>query len=268
MYPSLLFKTEMPKEDGTSLVTPVPHGEVCPFGGMCAADCQTASERAMEWTTTHAVDHTDEIAPLGEWDWEYRAGLAKAGTLKTVLAVAEKHGIAALRELLSEEPVTVEMQGGHLVHLTRKDALTSKTLRDLIEDLGNVNVALPLKNYSAKNMQLVIEHMRRCAVTHPGESPVLDAPVAYEADDWDKAFYARLTDQENHEDAVVDLLLLANHLDVKTLTEVIAYGVAGLVKGQTPDELRKPLNLTTKPIPEDMQASKAPKVQNDKMVEA
>ena len=64
-------------------------------------------------------------------------------------------------------------------------------------------------------------------------------------DEWDNTFCDALDD-----DAKVDMILAANLLDIKPLLDIVCISVASLVKGQSPEELRKVLERTAKPIPE------------------
>ena len=48
------------------------------------------------------------------------------------------------------------------------------------------------------------------------------------------------------------MILAANLLDIKPLLDIVCISVASLVKGQSPEELRKVLERTSKPIPEDL----------------
>ena len=68
-----------------------------------------------------------------------------------------------------------------------------------------------------------------------------------ELDEWDNTFCDGLDD-----DAKVDMILAANLLDIKPLLDIVCISVASLVKGQSPEELRKVLERTSKPIPEDL----------------
>lgn len=68
-----------------------------------------------------------------------------------------------------------------------------------------------------------------------------------ELDEWDNAFCDGLDD-----DAKVDMILAANLLDIKPLLDIVCISVASLVKGQSPEELRKVLERTNKPIPDDL----------------
>jgi len=68
-----------------------------------------------------------------------------------------------------------------------------------------------------------------------------------ELDEWDTEFCDGLDD-----DAKVDMILAANLMDIKPLLDIVCISVANLVKGQSPEELRKVLERTSKPIPEDL----------------
>lgn len=65
-------------------------------------------------------------------------------------------------------------------------------------------------------------------------------------DEWDTA-YCTISD-----DDMVDTILAANLLECSKLLNILCITVANFVKGMTPEELRKSIIRTSKPIPEDL----------------
>ncbi|KAH7847323.1 hypothetical protein Vadar_024737 [Vaccinium darrowii] len=53
------------------------------------------------------------------------------------------------------------------------------------------------------------------------------------------------------EEVLFDLILAANYLDIKGLLDLTCQTVADMIKGKTPEEIRKTFNTTTSFTPEE-----------------
>jgi len=130
-------------------------------------------------------------------------------------------------------------------------AKASMTIKTMLEDLGmdeNDDDPVPLPNVSANILKMVI----RWAEHHKDDPP----PPEQDADEkrdkrtdniepWDMEFLK--IDQQT----LFDLILAANYLDIKALLDTCCKTVANMIKGKTPEELRKTFNIVNDLTPEE-----------------
>jgi len=119
----------------------------------------------------------------------------------------------------------------------------SKTIKTMLEDLGEDeggDEEIPLPNVTSVILEKVIEW-----ATHHKDDP----PIPEEEPDNNKE---RRTDDISSWDmeflkvdqgTLFELILAANYLDVKGLLDVTCKCVANMIKGKTPEEIRKTFNI-------------------------
>lgn len=120
-------------------------------------------------------------------------------------------------------------------------ARQSVTIRTMLEDLGmeeEEDEAVPLPNVNAAILKKVIQW----ATYHKDDPPPPEDDENKEkrTDDissWDSDFLK--VDQGT----LFELILAANYLDIKGLLDVTCKTVANMIKGKTPEEIRKTFNI-------------------------
>ena len=120
-------------------------------------------------------------------------------------------------------------------------AKKSVTIKTMLEDLGmdeEDDEVVPLPNVNASILKKVISW----ATYHKDDPPVLEDDENKEkrTDDisaWDTDFLK--VDQGT----LFELILAANYLDIKGLLDVTCKTVANMIKGKTPEEIRKTFNI-------------------------
>lgn len=156
------------------------------------------------------------------------------------------------------------MDSDELVEVSKKGAVLSVTVKDLLEDLGDSVKQVPV---AVKRTVLlkVVEWMEysKNKVTEEQTNVNDEERKLPELDEWDNKFCDALDD-----DGKVDMILAANLLDIKPLLDIVCISVASLVKGQSPEELRKVLERTDKPIPDDLSEGIPGIKKAEKMAEA
>jgi len=122
-------------------------------------------------------------------------------------------------------------------------AKMSTTIKTMLEDLG-VNSEegneekIPLPNVRGEILRLVIQWAQQ----HRDDPPLPEDDDSREkrTDDisqWDQDFL-------KVEQAILfDLILAANYLDIKGLLDVTCKTVANMIKGKTPEEIRRTFNI-------------------------
>ncbi|KAF8319290.1 E3 ubiquitin ligase SCF complex, Skp subunit [Clavulina sp. PMI_390] len=130
----------------------------------------------------------------------------------------------------------------------RDVAERSVLIKNMLEDVGeSPDQAIPLPNVSATVLAKVLEYCEH----HRGEPmPVADADddvrkKTTDIGEWDQKFIA--VDQE----MLFEIILAANYLDIKPLLDVGCKTVANMIKGKTPEEIRKLFNIVNDFTPEE-----------------
>lgn len=148
--------------------------------------------------------------------------------------------------MADDEQVTLMSSDGQVFTLSVIVAKQSETVKNLIEDAGIEN-AIPLPNIKGDVLKRVVEY---CVWHH--EHPQLKTEEKKDekrTDDivgWDMEF-CKLMKQEE----LFELILAANYLDIKELLDLTCKTVANMIKGKTPDEIRKTFNIKNDFTPEE-----------------
>ncbi|KAI5010139.1 hypothetical protein ZWY2020_012276 [Hordeum vulgare] len=158
-----------------------------------------------------------------------------------------------------EKKITLKSSDGEEFIVDKTVAMESQTLRHMIEDDCADN-AIPLPNVNSKILSKVIEYCNQHVQARPlpADSPVAaaaansstSAPAAAPAPtvdmkSWDAEFIK--VDQAT----LYDLILAANYLDIKGLLDLTCQTVADMIKGKTPEEIRKTFNIENDFTPEE-----------------
>ncbi|WIA18670.1 hypothetical protein OEZ86_005139 [Tetradesmus obliquus] len=119
----------------------------------------------------------------------------------------------------------------------------SQTVKNMIEDTGTEDI-IPLPNVPGKILAKVIEY---CKFHVEANKKVDDKPAKSEDDikQWDTEFVK--VDQAT----LFDLILAANYLNIKGLLDLTCQTVANMIKGKTPEEIRKTFNIKNDFTPEE-----------------
>lgn len=123
-------------------------------------------------------------------------------------------------------------------------------IKNLIEDLG-LETALaqpvPLPNVSQPVLEKIIEwcdhHRNDPPPTQDDDTEARKKTT--EIDEWDQKYMQ--VDQE----MLFEIILAANYMDIKALLDVGCKTVANMIKGKSPEEIRKTFNITNDFTPEE-----------------
>ncbi|CAE6414084.1 E3 ubiquitin ligase SCF complex, Skp subunit [Rhizoctonia solani] len=127
----------------------------------------------------------------------------------------------------------------------------SVLIKNMLEDVGESDQPIPLPNVSSSVLKKVLEYCE-----HHRAEPLPAADTDNNADDprkrqvseigeWDQKFIQ--VDQE----MLFEIILAANYLDIKPLLDVGCKTVANMIKGKTPEEIRKLFNIVNDFTPEE-----------------
>jgi S-phase kinase-associated protein 1 len=140
--------------------------------------------------------------------------------------------------------LTLQSADGENFQVEVEVAKKSETIKNLIEDAG-IDSPIPLPNVNGKILTKVVEY---CKYHH--EHPELNTKKEGEEKEeeicsWDLDFC------KLEQSTLFDLILAANYLDVKDLLTLSCKTVANMIKGKTPEEIRKLFNITKEFTPEE-----------------
>jgi len=146
-----------------------------------------------------------------------------------------------------DDQVTLQSCDGKDFKVQVKIAKKSETIKNLIEDAG-IELSIPLPNVSAKVLARVITYCK-----HHDENPSSSSETK-EGDEkrtdnistWDLAFTGELSQPD-----LFELILAANYLDINSLLDMLCKTVANMIKGKTPEEVKKTFNITKDFTPEE-----------------
>ncbi|KAL5342989.1 E3 ubiquitin ligase complex SCF subunit sconC [Aspergillus crustosus] len=132
------------------------------------------------------------------------------------------------------------------IDVPRDVAERSLLIKNMLEDLGEATEPIPIPNVTENVLVKVIEWC-----THHRNDP----PSAADEDDsrrkttdieeWDQKFMQ--VDQE----MLFEIILAANYLDIKPLLDIGCKTVANMIKGKSPEEIRKTFNIQNDFTPEE-----------------
>lgn len=112
---------------------------------------------------------------------------------------------------------------------------------------------IPLPNVKSAVLSKVVHYMTYHSENAPKdiEKPLKSANMAEVVTQWDADFVD--VDQE----LLFELILAANYMDIKPLLDLTCAKVASMIKGKTPEQIRKTFNIQNDFTPEEEEAVRA-----------
>ncbi|XP_073047441.1 SKP1-like protein 1B [Primulina eburnea] len=145
----------------------------------------------------------------------------------------------------SKKMIKMKSSEGDMFEVEELVAMESQTIRHMVED-DCADSVIPLPNVASNILAKVIEYCRRHAQTPPkADTDVLGMMADSELNQFDTEFVR--VDQ----DTLFDLILAANYLNIKGLLDLTCQTVADMIKGKTPEQIRKQFNIKNDYTPEE-----------------
>lgn len=146
---------------------------------------------------------------------------------------------------MSDEKVQLRSSDDEMFDVELEVANQSQMIRNMIEDTGT-DTCIPLPNVSSNILVKVIEYCKKhVAAEKPAGEGEKSASAEEELKNWDTEFVK--VDQST----LFELILAANYLNIKGLLDLTCLTVANMIKGKTPEEIRKTFNITNDFTPEE-----------------
>ncbi|KAJ7966901.1 putative Skp1 [Quillaja saponaria] len=142
----------------------------------------------------------------------------------------------------SDRKITLKSSDGETFEVDEAVALESQTIKHMIEDDCADN-GIPLPNVTSKILARVVEYCKK----HVEAAKTNERASSADEDlkNWDAEFVK--VDQAT----LFDLILAANYLNIKSLLDLNCQTVADMIKGKTPEEIRKTFNIKNDFTPEE-----------------
>ncbi|KAK9456370.1 E3 ubiquitin ligase [Dipodascopsis uninucleata] len=144
--------------------------------------------------------------------------------------------------------ITLVSSDGESFEVEKDVAERSVLIKNMIEDVGDSNdMPIPLPNVSANVLKKVLEWCKhhKNDPTPVNEDDSDTRKKSTDINEWDQKFMQ--VDQE----MLFEIILAANYLDIKALLEVGCKTVANMIKGKSPEEIRRTFNIQNDFTPEE-----------------
>ena len=142
--------------------------------------------------------------------------------------------------MASTRKITLKSSDGEAFEVDEAVALESQTIKHMIEDDCADN-GIPLPNVTSKILAKVVEYCKKHVEASGSEEKSSEDDLKA----WDADFVK--VDQAT----LFDLILAANYLNIKNLLDLTCQTVADMIKGKTPEEIRKTFNIKNDFTPEE-----------------
>nr|QKY15273.1 SKP1/ASK1 target protein binding component, putative kinetochore protein (SKP1/snRK) [Polytomella parva] len=133
-----------------------------------------------------------------------------------------------------------------VIEVEEEIAFFSMTIKNVIEDTEG-SEAIPLPNVPQRVLQKIIKYCKyHVEANRRDESDARNYKSKEEIEAWDAEF-VKFEDIE----MLYRVLQAANYLDIKSLMDLLCKHVASMMKGKTPEEIRKTFNIENDFTPEE-----------------
>lgn len=146
------------------------------------------------------------------------------------------------------DTITLQSSDGQSFTVPIAVAKMSQTLTGLIEDAGSEDT-IPLPNVTAAVLTKVVAYCNY-HTDHPTavSEDKKDEKRTDDISGWDRDFL------NMDQSTLFEVILAANYLDIKDLLDLTCKAVANMIKGKTPEEIRKTFNIKNDFTPEEEDA--------------
>jgi S-phase kinase-associated protein 1 len=144
--------------------------------------------------------------------------------------------------------ITLVSSDGEKMQISAKAAQRSQLVKGIIEDYPD-DAEVPLNNVKSNILKKIKEYLEHYQESDPKE---IERPLASQnyqdcVEPWDYEFI------NVDLDLIFEIILAANYMDIKPLLELASSKIASIIKGKTPEEIRKTFNIQNDFTPEEEQ---------------
>jgi len=144
------------------------------------------------------------------------------------------------------ENITIVSAEGERFTVPKKVAEMAGLVKMMVED-SDANEDVPLSDVKSAVLAKVIEFCKHHVDQRLPEieKPLRSNNLAEIVPEWD----AKFVDIE--QEVLFELILAANYMDIKSLLDLTCAKVASMIKGKTPEQIRKTFNIRNDFTPEE-----------------
>jgi S-phase kinase-associated protein 1 len=142
--------------------------------------------------------------------------------------------------------ITLVSSDGDKYQISEKAARRSQLIKGIIDDYPD-DPEVPLHNVKSHILQKIIAYLEYYKDTEPKEieKPLPSNNFNECVEAWDYQFI------DLELDLIFEIILAANYMDIKPLMELASSKVASIIKGKSPEEIRKTFNIQNDFTPEE-----------------
>jgi S-phase kinase-associated protein 1 len=142
--------------------------------------------------------------------------------------------------------ITLVSSDGEKYQISEKAARRSQLIKGIIDDYPD-DPEVPLHNVKSHILQKIIAYLENFKDSEPRE---IERPLPSNnfnecVDSWDFQFI------DLELDIIFEIILAANYMDIKPLMELASAKVASIIKGKSPEDIRKTFNIQNDFTPEE-----------------
>jgi len=160
--------------------------------------------------------------------------------------------VTGLDEDNVSQDLTLKSQEGERFTVPKKISIMSELVKTMAEG-DKEETSIPLPNVKSNVLSKVIQYMEHHHHSMPKEieKPLRSANMAEVVSQWDAEFV------EVEQEMLFELILAANYMDIKPLLDLTCAKVASMIKGKTPEQIRKTFNIVNDFTAEEEEAVRA-----------
>lgn len=149
---------------------------------------------------------------------------------------------------MEDKTITLVSSDGEKLRISAKAAQRSQLVKGIIEDYPD-DAEVPLTNVKSNVLKKIKDYLEHYADSEPREveRPLVSQNYQECVDSWDFEYI------NVDLDLVFEIILAANYMDIKSLLELASSKVASIIKGKSPEEIRKTFNIQNDFTPEEEQ---------------
>jgi len=151
------------------------------------------------------------------------------------------------------ESLTLNSQEGKAFEIQREVAMMSALVKTMYEG-DKQQTSIPLQNVKSAILEKVINYMQ---FHHKNPAKEIDKPLKSSnmrevVGEWDATFV-----DDCDQECLFELILASNYMDIKPLLDLACAKVASMIKGKSPEEIRRRFNIVNDFTPEEEEAVRA-----------
>jgi S-phase kinase-associated protein 1 len=147
---------------------------------------------------------------------------------------------------MDSKTITLVSSDGEKYQISEKAAKRSQLIKGVMDDFPD-DPEVPLHNVKSSILEKIIKYLEYYKDTEPREieKPLPSNNFNECVDSWDYNFI------DLELDVIFEMILAANYMDIKPLMELASSKVASIIKGKTPEDIRKTFNIQNDFTPEE-----------------